>query len=97
MADEAATSAYKSTTYSITKDELNAMETYEYGLKPNAADPAQLDMWFKVNGADKQSHTGNNPFFYNPADVSYYFGFYSTTTDGSWYIIKSCDLTTIEG
>ena len=97
MADEAASSAYKSSTYSISKADLNAMDTYEYGLKPNAEDAAQLDMWFHVNGAEVKSHTGPNPFFYNPAEVNYYFGFYSTTSDGSWYVIKSCDLTIIEG
>ena len=96
MADEAATSAYKSTKYSITKDELNAMNTYEYGLKPNAEDPTQLDMWFKVDGTEKISHTGNNPFYYNPDLVNYYFGFYSATSDGTWYVVKSCDLTVNE-
>ena len=96
MADEAASSAYKSTKYSITKDELNAMNTYEYGLKPNAEDPTQLDMWFKVDGTEKISHTGANPFYYNPAEVNYYFGFYSATSDGSWYVVKSCDLTVNE-
>jgi len=96
MADEAATSAYKSSSYSITKDELNAMTTYEYGLKPNAEDPKLLDMWFNVDGAEKKSHTGNNPFYYNPAEVNYYFGFYSATSDGTWYVVKSCDLTVNE-
>ncbi|MBR4686808.1 MAG: BACON domain-containing protein [Bacteroidales bacterium] len=96
MADEAATSAYKSTKYSITKDELNAMSTYEYGLKPNTEDPKLLDMWFKVDGTEKISHTGNNPFYYNPDPVNYYFGFYSATSDGSWYVVKSCDLTVNE-
>ena len=96
MADEAASSAYKSTKYSITKDELNAMNTYEYGLKPNAEDPTQLDMWFKVDGTEKISHTGANPFYYNPAEVNYYFGFYSATSDGTWYVVKSCDLTVNE-
>ena len=96
MADEASSSAYKSTKYSITKDELNAMNTYEYGLKPNAEDPKLLDMWFNVDGAEKKSHTGNNPFYYNPAEVNYYFGFYSATSDGTWYVVKSCDLTVNE-
>ena len=96
MADEASSSAYKSTKYSITKDELNAMNTYEYGFKPNAEDPTQLDMWFKVDGTEKISHTGANPFYYNPAEVNYYFGFYSATSDGSWYVVKSCDLTVNE-
>jgi len=96
MADAAATSAYKSSSYSITKDELNAMTTYEYGFKSNAEDPAQMDMWFKVDGTEKMAHTGGNPFFYDPAEVSYYFGFYSTTSDGSNYVVKTCDITVNE-
>ena len=96
MADEGGSSAYKSSTYSISKDELNAMTTYEYGLKPNAEDPKLLDMWFKVNGTEKKAHTGNNPFYYNPDVVKYYFGFYSATSDGSWYVVKSCDITVNE-
>ena len=96
MADAAGTSAYKSSSYSITKDELNAMTTYEYGLKPNAEDNTLMDMWFKVDGAEKKAHTGNNPFYYDPATVNYYFGFYGTTSDGSWYVVKSCDFTVNE-
>lgn len=96
MADEAGTSAYKSSTYSISKDELNAMTTYEYGLKANAGDPTQLDMWFTVDGTEKKSHTGNNPFYYNPDTVKYYFGFYGATSDGSWYVVKTCDVTVNE-
>ena len=96
MADAAGTSAYKSSTYSISKDELNAMGTYEYGLKPNAEDKTLLDMWFKVDGTEVKAHTGNNPFYYDPATVNYYFGFYGTTSDGSWYVIKSCDITVNE-
>lgn len=96
MADAAATSAYKSTYYSVSKAELNAMETFEYGFKPNAEDPTKLDMWVKVDGAEKISHTGNNPFYYNPDVVNYYFGFYSATSDGSWYVVKSADITVNE-
>ena len=92
MADEGGSSSYKSTKFSITKDELNAMTTYEYGFKPNA-DPTLLDMWFKVDGTEKISHSGPNPFHYNPDLVKYYFGFYSTTSDGSWYVVKSCDIS----
>ena len=86
-------SAYKSTTYSISKDALNAMNTYTFGFKPNDADKATMDMAFSVDGAEIKSHTGPNPFFYDrETTVSYYFGFYSATTDGSSYVIKSCDL-----
>ena len=96
MADAAGTSAYKSSSYSITQDELNAMTTYEYGFKSNDEDPAQMDMWFKVDGTEKKTHTGGNPFFYDPAEVSYYFGFYGTTSDGSNYVVKTCDITVNE-
>ena len=96
MADAAGTSAYKSSSYSITQDELNAMTTYEYGFKSNAEDPAQMDMWFKVDGTEKKAHTGGNPFFYDPVEVSYYFGFYGTTSDGSNYVVKTCDITVNE-
>ena len=96
MADASGSSAYKSTTYSISQGELNAMTTYEYGLKSNADDPAQMDMWFNVDGAEKKSHTGPNPFFYNPDGVKYYFGFYGTTSDGSTYVVKTCDITVNE-
>jgi hypothetical protein len=53
-------------------------------------------MWVKVDGAEKISHTGNNPFYYNPDVVNYYFGFYSATSDGSWYVVKSADITVNE-
>lgn len=92
MADPSATSAYKSTTYSITQDELNAMETYDYGFAPNATDPTKMDMFFKVNGSVKASHTGNNPFYYDTGSSSYYFGFYGSTSDGTWYVVKTCDI-----
>ena len=95
MADSAGSSSYKSTYYSVAKAELNAMETFEYGFKPNA-DPTLLDMWVKVDGTEKISHSGPNPFYYNPDVVTYYFGFYSTTSDGSWYVVKSADITVNE-
>ena len=86
-------STYKSTYFSITKDELNAMTTYEYGFKPNAEDATKMDMWFKADGTEKISHTGLNPFYYDQDSVvNYYFGFTSTTSDGSWYVVKSCDI-----
>ena len=96
MADPAATSSYKSSTYSITKEELAAMGTYTYGLKPNADDKTTLDMFFHIDGAEKKAHTGPNPFYYDNGTVSYNVGFYSTTSDGTWYIIKSCDLVVNE-
>lgn len=94
MADPGASSAYKSSTYSITKDQLNAMNTYEYGFKQNAEDQTQMDMFFNVDGEEVKSHTGPNPFCWDlTTTVNYSIGFYSTTSDGSTYIIKSAEIT----
>lgn len=94
MADPGASSAYKSSTYSITKDQLNAMNTYEYGFKQNAEDQTQMDMFFNVDGEEVKSHTGPNPFYWDQTTtVNYSIGFYSTTSDGSTYIIKSAEIT----
>ena len=94
MADPGASSAYKSSTYSITKDQLNAMNTYEYGFKQNAEDQTQMDMFFNVDGEEVKSHTGPNPFYWDlTTTVNYSIGFYSTTSDGSTYIIKSAEIT----
>lgn len=90
-------SSYMSTYYTITKDELNAMNTYTFGFLPNAEDKTKMDMSFSVDGTVKQAHTGPNPFYYDRDNtVSYYFGFYSATADGSTYVIKSCDLVVNE-
>ena len=88
------TSYYKSTDYSISLDQLKAMKTYEYGFNTNAEDPTLLDMAFKVNDATIASHSGPNPFTADPeAQFSYYFGCYDATSDGTWYVVRSCDLT----
>ena len=58
---------------------------------------SKMDMAFLINGTEKKSHVGPNPFYWDRENtVSYYFGFYSTTSDGTWYVIKSCELTVNE-
>lgn len=89
-------SSYTSTKYSITVDELNAMTTYEYKFEPNASDPEKLDMAFYVNGTEKVKHSGPNPFYYDESASTYYFGFYSSTSDNTWYVVKSCDIQTVD-
>lgn len=92
-------SGYKSTDHSPapTKADLNAMETYEYGFYTNADDQTKMDMEFKINGTSLAKHTGPNPFYYDQETaVTYFFGFYSTTSDGTWYVINRCDLTVYE-
>lgn len=87
-------SYYKSTDYSITKEQLAAMDVYEYGFKPNESDASQLDMWFRIDGTEIKSHTGPNPFAADEsADFTYFFGLYEAVSDGTWYVVKSCDIT----
>lgn len=93
--DGAQTSCYASGTFSpkLTADNLNAMETYHYKTAPQAADETHWDMLFEINGSQIKSQSGYNPFYYNPGELSdYWFGFSSATTDGTWYIIKTCDI-----
>lgn len=91
-----AASGYKSTNYEITVDELNAMNTYEFKVNPNAEDPTQMDMAFLINGKSKAAHTGPNCFYYDlTGTVSYYFGYNAAVSDGSWYVINSCDFTVV--
>ena len=86
-------SGYKSTNYDITTDELNAMDTYEYKIAVNAEDVTKMDMAFVINGPQKAAHTGPNPFYYDQeGSASFYFGFNGVTSDGSWYVVKSCDI-----
>lgn len=92
------TSYYKSTDYSISKSQLNSMETYEYKFMTNASDASLLDMSFVINGSTTiASHSGPNPFTADPdAWCTYFFGCWDATSDGTWYVVKSCDVTIYE-
>lgn len=91
------TSAYKNAAYSISKADLNAMNTYEFKFFPNASDVTMMDMIFAVNGNELVNDSRLSPFYYDRDNtVSYYFGFYSATSDGTWYVVKSCDVTVFE-
>lgn len=91
------TSAYKNASYSISKADLNAMNTYEFKFFPNASDVTMMDMIFAVNGNELVNDSRLSPFYYDRDNtVSYYFGFCSATSDGTWYVVKSCDVTVFE-
>lgn len=90
-------SYYKSTDYTITKAQLDAMNVYEYGFNTNSGDATLLDMWFNVDGTEIKKHSGPNPFTADAdAYFTYYFGFYEPVSDGTWYVVKTCDLTVYE-
>lgn len=96
LADEAATSAYKSVNFSVTAAELNAMDTYHYKTAPQEADQSKWDMLFEINGVQKAlASGGHNPYYYDSGYAKYWFGFTSNTADGTYYVIKTCDVTSI--
>ena len=89
-------STYKNTTYSITKDELNAMTQYRFDVLPNTDTPANHYIRFYYNGTLKAEQNYYSVFAdKSDAAGNYWFGFYNSTSDGTWYIVKSCDITPI--
>lgn len=92
------TSTYKNTTFAITKDELNAMTSYSFYVEPNATAPANQIITFLYNGTQKAQQDFLSVFADDAtAAGAYWFGFYNETSDGTWYIVKSCGITPVEG
>jgi len=91
------TSTYKNTYFDITKDELNAMTSYSFYVEPNATTPGNQIVSFLYNGTEKAQQDCLSVFAADAAAAgSYWFGFYNETSDGTWYIVKSCGITPVE-
>lgn len=91
-------STYKNSTYSITKAELNAMTEYRFDVLPDNVNAQYHILDFYYNGTKKATLNYLSVFKESPeAEGPYYFGFNSEgyTEDGSWYIVKTCDITPI--
>ena len=95
LADEAGTSAYASSNFTVTASDLNAMNTYHYKTTPKDGDSTRWNMVFEIDGTQKVLKEGPNPYYYDPGYAKYWFGFTSNTTDGTYYVIKTCDVTSI--
>lgn len=86
--------AYGSTPFDITKDEMNAITEYRVDFRPNATNPAQIDLEFFYNGTSKKVHTSTSPYGDPAASGHYFFGTESGASGSStWYIVKSCTVT----
>lgn len=91
-----------SATYSdkVNKAALNAMTEYrvDFVSAPNP-DPEKADrtlrMAFSLNGTLIAEQWVYDIFDYKGQDMSapYWFGYYEAQSDGTWYIVKSCDVT----
>ena len=93
------TTAYNTKDIGITKDELNAMTEYRMDFRPNPDSAANIDLEFFYNGTSKALMTSKNPFDGYPEATCHYFFGCEDAASGSatWYIVKSCDVTFIEG
>jgi len=90
-------SSYDSVDYAITKDELNAMDEYRVDILPSenfTEGVGHLKFSFSYNGTlrsavlDKPSIFEDEP----TAACHYWFGCYSASEDGTWYVVKTCDV-----
>ena len=92
----AGTSTYKNTTYDITQDDLNAMTEYRFDVLPDPNNATYHILRFYYNGTLKAEQNYLSVFC-DKADAagSYWFGFYNTSDDGTWYIVKTCDVTAV--
>ena len=84
----------------IDKAALNAMTEYRFEVLPNLVlDEGYTNVWlhevnFWYNGEKKTTMNGRSVYADDATAGSYYwFGFYNTTSDGTWYIVKTCDVT----
>ena len=74
---------------SLSVDEMNALETYEFTFKPET-------FAFAMNGEQVAEGEIACPFSEaNPDMGGWFFGFYDVVDDGSYYILKSCTITPI--
>lgn len=90
---------YNTQTIGITKDQLNAMTEYRMDFRPNAEDPGKVDLEFFYNGSSMALMTSKSPYEGYPEAAGHYFFGCEDASSGSatWYIVKSCDVTIIEG
>lgn len=94
-ADEIST--YKSTSYSISQEELNAITTYGILLAPVDGDVTKLQFNFLYNGSVRGTqNTGYNAFNASPDGCTYSFGFYSGGTADTYYTVTSLKIVPVE-
>ena len=73
------------------------MTSYSFYVEPNATTPGNQIVSFLYNGTEKAQQDCLSVFAADAtAAGSYWFGFYNETSDGTWYIVKSCGITPVE-
>ncbi|MBQ7019585.1 MAG: BACON domain-containing protein [Bacteroidales bacterium] len=74
---------------------LNTMTTYEFTVTPDAETEGNGKFIFTVNDTTIESHSWASPFAGTDAAFEWYFGFNSSTSDGTYYVVESCTITPI--
>lgn len=92
-----AVSNYDNTYYDddMSVEFLNTMKTYEFTVTPDAETAGNGKFIFTVNDVTIESHSWASPFAGTDAAFEWYFGFNSSTSDGTYYVIESCTITPI--
>ena len=88
--------SYNTAKFTITQDDLNALKTYRVDFVPDKEKSGNIHLEFFYNGNSLASLSSPSPYV-SGADSGghYFFGFESSKSDDSWYIVKSCDITII--
>lgn len=94
-------SCYDSVDYEMTKAELNAMDEYRVDVVPgtNSTDGVQhLNFSFSYNGTLRSAVLDKPSVFADEATAAchYWFGCYTASGDGTWYVVKTCDVIPVE-
>ncbi len=88
--------AYGSSKFDFTKEELAAIQEYRVDFRPNAENADNIDLEFFYNGTSKKVHTSTSPFKDATATAHYFFGTEDAASGSeAWFIIKSCTPTVI--
>ena len=82
---------YNTQSIEITQDEMNALTTYRMDFAP---DSGNIRLEFFYNGTSRASMTTKSAYESDPSvSGHYFFGYDTTGSDGTWYVVKSCDIT----
>ena len=92
-----AVSNYNNTVYTddLSTETMSATTKYEFTVTPDAETPGNGKFIFAVDNFTVESHSWLSPFAGTDTTFEWWFGFYGSVSDGSYYIIDSCTITPI--
>ena len=92
-----AVSNYNNTVYTdeLSTETMSATTKYDFTVTPDAETPGNGKFIFEVDNFTKESHSWLSPFAGTETTFNWWFGFYSSVSDGSYYVIDSCTITPI--